>query len=156
MEIEQVDERDREKEEVGEDPHEPLKSRLELQPRQQVERPDPKREEQRLDDQQRLRAGDECVERHEQEIDRGKVIAQVGMRLRLDQAHRRLEETAPGCIPEHLVENAQVRSEGVVGQVAQHRQDAIEDEVRRSQACRDEGLDANHAALDVTHGERDI
>ena len=59
-------------------------------------------------------------------------------------------------VPEDLVEDSQVRPEGVVGHVAEDREDAVEHEVDRRQAGHEEGLDANQAVLNVTHGERDI
>ena len=155
MEIEQVDEGDGQEQEVHQNPGKPLKAGLELEPRQQVERPDAEREEERLDDQQRFRTWDEQVGRHQQQVDRRKVIRQVGVRLRLHQAHRRLQEPALRRIPEDLVEDSQVRSKGVVGHVAQDRQDAVEHEVSRRQDRHDVGLGADQAALNFSH-ERDL
>ena len=55
MEIEQVDEGDGEKKKIRERPDQPVEARFELQPGQQVERPDTERQKECLDDEQRLR-----------------------------------------------------------------------------------------------------
>ena len=133
-----------------------MEARFELQACQEVERPDAERQEECLDDQQCLGTGHERVGRHQQEVDRREVIGQVRMRLALGEAHGRLEDAAMDGVPEHLVEDPQVGSEGVVGHVAEDREDAVEHEVGRRQARDEEGLEADQPALNVIHGGRDI
>ena len=78
------------------------------------------------------------------------------MWLALGEAHGRLEHAAMNGVPEHLVEDPQVGSEGVVGHVTEDREDAVEQEVGRCQARDEEGLEADQPALNVIHGGRDI
>ena len=156
MEIEEIDEGDRQEEEVDRRPYESDEARLELESRQQVERPNAKRQEQRLDDDERLGTGDQGISRQQQQKDGREMVRQVRVRLRLDQAHRGFEEAALGRVPEDLVEDPEVRSQGVIGHVAQYRQDAVEDEVDQRQAGNDVRFEAGRQPPDVSDHERDL
>src|SRR5207245_10133375 len=121
VEVIEVDVSERNEQEVDRVPCERI-APWQLQPGQQVYGPGAQRESEGLGDQERLRVGEREVERHQDQEQRREVVSEQGVGEGQRLAHGRFERPALGGVPEHLVEQAQVEPERVVGLVTQHRQ----------------------------------
>lgn len=71
------------------------------------------------------------------------------MRLRQAEAHGRLEEAALGRVPENLVEEPEVGTKRVIGNVAQDRECRVADEIERCEPSDDRDFDASRKPVEM-------